>query len=141
MLETLYEKVKLYLTSKSEWFKRLRWRCEEPENDPNSGWPSTAFHLEIIVKVHKPVSTGDQTNLKLMQIRQGLMHQIFTDFGRRKMFTQFVLYSLMDKKNKHSLTTSEESFISYFHTNLQLVMRLGSFRMILKQNIRAWTDE
>jgi hypothetical protein len=57
------------------------------------------------------------------------------------MFTQFVLYSLMDEKNEHSLTTWEENFISYCHTNLQLVMRLGSFRMTLKQNIRAWTDE
>jgi len=42
------------------------------------------------------------------------------------MFTQFVQYSLMDKKNEHSLTTREENFISTCHTNLHWWWVLGA---------------
>jgi hypothetical protein len=115
MLENLNEKVKLYLTSKSEWFKRLRQRCEEPEDDPNSGWPSTAFHPETIVKVHKPVFTDDQMNLKLMQIRQGLMHQIFIEIleGERCLHSLFYTVSWTRKTSTASqLVTKVSSHIA-----------------------------
>jgi hypothetical protein len=45
--------------------KRFTEGCEEPEDDPSSGWLSTALNLETTVKVHKSVSTDHQTTLKL----------------------------------------------------------------------------
>jgi hypothetical protein len=40
------------------------------------------------------------------------MHLIIhEDYEKRKIFTQFVQYSFMDKQNEHRLTTCEEDFI------------------------------
>jgi hypothetical protein len=97
-------KMKLYLNSKSECFKRFKEGCEEPEDDPNSGWLSTALNLETIAKVHKPVSTDHQANLKLMHIKQGLMHQIFIEIldGERCLHSLFYTVSWTRKMSTAS---------------------------------------
>jgi hypothetical protein len=51
MLETVYENEALYCVHVFKWLKKSRGRCVNPQNDPRSGWTSTAQNLETDAKV------------------------------------------------------------------------------------------
>jgi len=51
MLETIYENEALYCVHVFKWLKKSRGRCVIPQNDPRSGWTSTAQNLETDGKV------------------------------------------------------------------------------------------
>lgn len=51
MLETVYESEALYCVHVFKWLKNTRGWCINPQNDPRSGWTSTARNLEMDVKV------------------------------------------------------------------------------------------
>jgi transposase len=80
MLTSVYGNESLSCIHVFEWLKTFREGCDDSENDPRSGQPSTAQNLETVVKVHELVARDHQVTLKAMEINCTLNRRSFLRF-------------------------------------------------------------
>jgi hypothetical protein len=98
---------RFYLVYVSEWFKRFRVGCEDPDEDSKSGWLLTAQNLETAAKVCDLTVRKHQTTLTSIKehvhITHELVRQIHHIFGKEETLSKVcATVPWMSNKRKES---------------------------------------
>jgi transposase len=103
ILRTVYGDEVLIRSSVFEWFKRFRDGCEDLQDDPRSGRPSTSRNADTIKNVPEMVTRDRRLTLRIMSdelnINTEMIRQILhEDLWKKKICAKFVPHSLTDEQ-------------------------------------------